>query len=163
MRPFPALSHHLQPSAPLRRKRSCSPQQGLVLHHIKADSSDQAAQELAQARHHGVTFLSCFFCVSTTCRRSMRLEIPCSRLSMVWCWGSWPLKLLRRLRRASWTSWRSLVCGWKGSAGGRGQCHNISIPVQATELKRTSGKVLRKEAWVLWRKICLLTCLLFTH
>lgn len=56
------------------------------------------------------TLLSCLFCVSMRCRRSMRLEMPCSRLSMVWCCGSCPLKLFLRLRRASRTSCRSLVC-----------------------------------------------------
>lgn len=48
--------------------------------------------------------LSCLRCVSKECSRSMRLDMPCSRVSSVWCWGSWPEKLSLKLRRASLTS-----------------------------------------------------------
>lgn len=63
------------------------------------------------------TLLSCLLCVSMRCRRSMRLAMPCSRLSMVWCCGSCPLKLFLRLRSASRTSCRSLVCPKHPSSG----------------------------------------------
>lgn len=56
------------------------------------------------------TPLSCLRWVSIECNRSMRLDTPCSRLSRVWCWGSWPEKLSLKLRSASLTSCSSSPC-----------------------------------------------------
>lgn len=63
------------------------------------------------------TRLSCLCWASKECRRSMRLDMPCSSVSRVWCWGSWPEKLSLKLRRASLTSCSSSPCLTQNPAG----------------------------------------------
>ena len=95
-------------------------------------------------KHHRrrLTLLSCFLWVSMACRRSMRLAMPCSKLSMVWCWGSWPLKLLRRLRRASRTSCKSLLWGQNHGAAGMATCSTTLLThIPTAGLKRIAGGV----------------------
>lgn len=59
---------------------------------------------------HGI----CTLCVCRTCSLSMSDTMPCSRVSSVWCCGSWSLKLFLKLRSASLSSWTSSAC-WQST------------------------------------------------
>lgn len=49
-------------------------------------------------------------CGCRTCSLSMSDTMPCSRVSSVWCCGSWSLKLFLKLLSASRSSWTSSAC-----------------------------------------------------
>lgn len=49
-------------------------------------------------------------CVCRTCSLSMSDTMPCSRVSSVWCCGSWSRKLFLRLLSASLSSCTSSAC-----------------------------------------------------
>lgn len=80
------------------------------------------------------TPLSCLRWVSKVCKRSMRLDTPCSRVSRVWCWGSWPEKLSLKLRRASLTSCSSspydTASGWSYSSYQANKYGSLFLPIK---------------------------------
>ena len=127
------------------KRSDCDPQQGLLSQLcLRRRWTDRASLFGGREEHHRrrLTLLSCFLWASMACRRSMRLAMPCSKLSMVWCWGSWPLKLLRRLRRASRTSCRSLLCGQNRRAAGMAACSaTLLTHIPTAGLKRIAGGV----------------------
>lgn len=78
--------------------------------HIKVSGCEGCVLIVCSSETWLFTPLSCLRCVSRVCNRSTRLDTPCSRVSRVWCWGSWPEKPSLKLRSASLTSWSSSPC-----------------------------------------------------
>lgn len=80
----------------------------LIIHQVTCFVTFQISSEMVCESVR--TPLSCLRWVSKECNRSMRLDTPCSRVSRVWCWGSWPEKLSLKLRSASLTNCSSSPC-----------------------------------------------------